>query len=297
MREVLACPLCHSTQLETALTCKDFTVSGELFPIKKCTNCHFQITATTPDILDLPRYYQSNDYISHASSATTIINTIYLRVRTYTLRWKEQLATELIAKTADKTILDYGCGTGEFLKKCKSLGWNVAGVEPAEDARKKAQNNCNQHIAPSIDDLATKDFTVITLWHVLEHIPDLNETIALLREKLNPSGKIIIALPNPNSWDAQHYKNFWAAYDVPRHLWHFTQSNLELLLRNHHFVLKRQVPMKLDAYYVSLLSEKYRNNGKTTLIGILRALYNGTKSNLRARKTGEYSSIIYIANK
>lgn len=297
MREVVACPLCKSTQLETALICKDFTVSAELFPIKKCLNCHFQITSPSPEIQDLPKYYHSNDYISHTSNATSIINNIYLRVRSYTLHWKERLVTESMTNSTNKTILDYGCGTGEFLKKCKSLGWRINGVEPSEIARKKAQTNCNQDISSSIQDIATKDFSVITLWHVLEHIPNLNDTISLLREKLHPNGKIIIAVPNPNSWDAKHYKNFWAAYDVPRHLWHFTQPNLQLLLRNHHFILTGQVPMKLDAYYVCLLSEKYRNNGKTTLIGMLKAFYNGTKSNHQAKKTGEYSSIIYIANK
>jgi SAM-dependent methyltransferase len=283
---VLTCPICHSTKFETALTCKDFTVSGELFLIKECTKCHLLVTSPAPEIQDLSRYYQSDQYISHTSKATSLVNAIYLQARSFTLNWKEGLITKSCRSIATRTMLDYGCGTGEFLQRCKSTGWSIHGVEPAE-----------QIIASSIEDIPNDGFQIITLWHVLEHIPDLNSILSKLYEKLHPDGRLLIAVPNPSSWDSNHYKDFWAAYDVPRHLWHFKPQNLESLLRVYGFTLERRIPMKLDAYYVSLLSEKYRKNGNTTLLGILKAIINGIRSNLSAKKTGEYSSIIYIAKK
>lgn len=296
MREVLTCPICQSQKFQTVLTCKDFTVSGELFQIKECTECLLLATSPAPEIQDLPRYYQSDHYISHTSKATSLINQVYLQVRSYTLAWKERLIKQYIPSTK-KSILDFGCGTGEFLQKCKSQGWLVDGVEPTASARSRAEINCQQTIAPSIEGVLHNNFEIITLWHVLEHIPDLNSTLQKLHDKLGPNGHLLIAIPNPSCWDSSHYKNIWAAYDVPRHLWHFRSQNLELLLRNCGFTLERRIPMKLDSYYVCMLSEKYKSNGNTTIAGIIKAIINATRSNLSARKNGEYSSTIYIAKK
>lgn len=297
MREVLVCPICQSTTFTTALTSKDFTVSGELFHIKECNNCHFLITSPSPEIQDLASYYQSKEYISHTSKATSFINRIYLLARTYTLNKKVQLITQCLPIITTKTILDYGCGTGEFLQKCKSQGWDINGVEPASTPRQKAETNCQQSIGSSLEEITSKDFQIITLWHVLEHIPDLGSILTKLHQKLHSNGRILIAVPNPSSWESNHYKNFWAAYDVPRHLWHFNPQNLESLLRTYGFTLEHRKPMKLDAYYISLLSEQYLRNGKTTIPGLLKAAINGIKSNFQAQRNGQYSSIIYIAKK
>lgn len=297
MREVQTCPICNSSNFEKVLKCKDYTVSGEEFQIQRCTACKFLITNPAPEIQDLPAYYQSDQYISHTSRASSILDRIYLLVRSYTRKWKLGIVTKTLTSTTQKSILDYGCGTGEFLQTCKSAGWRIRGVEPSLSARSKAENNCKQQIATSIGDIQDTDFQIITLWHVLEHVPELNTIINTLHKKLNANGQLIIAVPNPSSWDSTHYKEYWAAYDLPRHLWHFTPRNMELLLSEHNFSLQKTIPMKLDAFYVCLLSEKYRRKGKTTILGIINALVNAMRSNLNAKKSGEYSSIIYIAKK
>lgn len=297
MRDVLICPICQSTKFQLSLNCKDHTVSGENFTITKCTDCNFQVTSPAPENEDLGNYYQSDNYISHTSKANSLIDRLYLLARNYTLNWKVRIITRAIENHNDPSILDYGCGTGEFLQKCKTKGWQIEGIEPSQNARFKAQLNCNQYIAPSIDEVPTKEFHIISLWHVLEHVPELNQTLSALRQKLHQNGRLIVALPNPNSLDAQHYHSHWAAYDVPRHLWHFNQENAERLLLNNGFTVVLKVPMRLDAYYVSLLSEKYLKNGKTTISGITKALLIALQSNHKARTTKDYSSLIYIAKK
>jgi 2-polyprenyl-3-methyl-5-hydroxy-6-metoxy-1,4-benzoquinol methylase len=297
MKEVLICPICQSTKFDFSLNCKDYTVSHEIFTIARCVKCNFKVTSPAPENQDLGNYYNSNDYISHTSKSNSFIDSLYLLARTYTLNWKIRVIKKAIPNSTEVRILDYGCGTGEFLQKCKSNGWQIEGIEPSEHARIKAQLNCNHHIAPTIDDVPTKEFNIISLWHVLEHVPELNSTLSALHNKLQKNGRLLVALPNPNALDAQHYKTHWAAYDVPRHLWHFNQENIERLLLNNGFTVVSKVPMPLDAFYVSLLSEKYLRNGKTKISGIAKAILTAVRSNRKARSTKEYSSIIYIAKK
>jgi 2-polyprenyl-3-methyl-5-hydroxy-6-metoxy-1,4-benzoquinol methylase len=192
-------------------------------------------------------------------------------------------------------LLDYGCGTGQFLKKCVDNGWKIDGIEPSPVARQEATRITGATISSNIEKNQPNTYDIITLWHVLEHIADLNPTIDILRHALKEDGKLIFAVPNPNSWDANHYKNFWAAYDVPRHLWHFSKTNMALLLKKHDLRIKSYVPMKLDSFYISLLSEKHQS--PTSNFRFLRAFHNGLKSNLKAIKTREYSSLTYIITK
>lgn len=297
MREVSVCPICQSTNFESTLTCKDYTVSGENFTITQCTNCNLRATSPAPEDKDLGSYYQSDNYISHTAKASSLIDKLYLFARSFTLNWKLKIVSSTLINHTNKSILDYGCGTGEFLQKCKSHGWKIEGIEPSPDARRKAEENTNQFIATSIEQITSTEIQVITLWHVLEHVQELNQTLTTLRSKLHQDGRLIVALPNPNSHDAKHYKNHWAAYDVPRHLWHFGQHNAENLLRKNGFTVISKKPMPLDSFYVSLLSEKYHRNGKTTVPGLLKAFLTAVRSNMDARKNGEYSSIIYIAKK
>lgn len=215
---------------------------------------------------------------------------LYRMARNFTLRWKLQLISRY---SHEKTILDYGCGTGNFLSFIKTNGWKTTGVEPAEDARNKAIENgitANANLS-EIDQC----FSIITLWHVLEHVHTLTTTLTELKKRLTASGTIFIAVPNHKSADAWYYKEHWAAYDVPRHLWHFNQETMKRLLTNSGLKIEQVIPMKLDAYYVSLLSESYKNNNITSISRYLNAACQGWKSNRAASKTGEYSSLIYVA--
>lgn len=273
---------------------EDYSVSHESFAIVQCTSCGFLLTNPRPDAQSIGRYYESQDYISHSDTNQGLINQVYRVARSFTVRQK----VALLGKQAPRRgrLLDYGCGTGYFLAAAQQAGWQVAGLEPNATARQLAEQHTGQPI--SAGDLAqfeAASFDAITLWHVLEHVHDLNGTLRQLTRLLKPDGVLIIAVPNADSPDAQYYREQWAAYDVPRHLYHFTAKTIDLLLQKHHLQLRRTLPMKLDAFYVSLLSEKYRaeRNG-----GILAALRSGYKSNRQAAQNGgQYSSLIYVAGR
>jgi len=297
MTQVQQCPICEGTILSPFLNCKDDTVSHETFTIQKCSRCEFLLTSPVPGPDKLPEYYKSDTYISHSQKATTWVDSIYLTARSFTLKWKLQLVKKYLIPTNDNSLLDYGCGTGEFLKTCKSAGFQVQGIEPSDTGRNQAILATSQTIHSTITELPDESFQAITLWHVLEHVGELHQTISRLNKKLAQTGTIFIAVPNHNSWDATHYQNHWAAYDVPRHLWHFSQTDMQSLLAKHSLKIIDKIPMKLDAFYVSLLSEKYKNNGKLTFRGLVSAFIIGIKSNLLARQNLEYSSLIYIVRK
>ncbi len=195
-------------------------------------------------------------------------------------------------KIEKKTLLDIGCGTGDFLEVAQKDNWQITGIEPNESARKIANLKTNNSVF-EIEHLATLEansFDVITLWHVLEHLPNIEMHIKLFKHLLKPNGTLVIAVPNFKSYDASHYKNFWAAYDVPRHLWHFSQTSIERLFKKEKIDLKETLPLKFDSYYVSLLSEKY----KSGWINPFKAFWIGWHSNYGARRSKEYSSHIYI---
>ena len=283
------CPICGHAAFLDFLPLNDESVSKERFVIRKCEGCDLLATSPRPNPEQLPKYYQSETYISHTSKARSAIDTIYLIARKFTLRWKERLISK---QTRNRTLLDYGCGTGDFLKYCQSEGWRTEGVEPSAPARQLAIEK-NLSVKADIEDI-DQQFDVITLWHVLEHVTDLNDTLNKLIHHLVPTGRLIIAVPNPNSWDSAYYREKWAAYDVPRHLWHFKKANMCQLLLNHSFHLHEVHPMPLDAYYVSLMSERYRSKNGLTIGAAVKGLLNGLKSNRKASMTGEYSSMIYV---
>jgi 2-polyprenyl-3-methyl-5-hydroxy-6-metoxy-1,4-benzoquinol methylase len=292
MKEIVICPVCKGTFFEKKIDTIDHTATHEIFQIKVCLNCSLLITTPRPEGPELHKYYLSENYISHSNKANSLINAIYLIARKFTLRWKYNLLRKYSTGT---NLLDYGCGTGDFLKYCSKRGMATNGVEPSAPARIAANANLkSEAIFEDVGGYLSRA-DVITLWHVLEHLPDLKESLLKLKSKLAKNGIILLAVPNPNSWESKHYANFWAGYDTPRHLWHFPQKSMRLLLRDSGLELIDVKPMKLDAFYISLLSEKYKNNGHLGLTGMITAFTNGLKSNVKASKSGEYSSLIYIA--
>lgn len=267
------------------LSCKDNTVSGDVFEVKKNNSYEMLVTFPVPE--DLGSYYKSEDYISHTDSKKTFFDKIYQTVKNHTLKKKLSLINSF--NTESKVILDLGAGTGDFLKVCKNNNWEVLGIEPSLDAREIATKK-GIHLRESLADITDQKFDVISLWHVLEHVDNLKSTIKTLKSLLNPGGRIIIAVPNYKSYDAQFYKEHWAAFDVPRHLWHFSQSAIHKLFSEVAMKVDKTLPMKFDSYYVSLLSEKYKS-GKSNPI---KAFYRGFISNLKAKSSSEYSSLIYV---
>ncbi|MHB8402403.1 MAG: class I SAM-dependent methyltransferase [Bacteroidia bacterium] len=297
MKIIDTCLVCGSSNVEPFLVCKDYTVSQTDFQIQRCTKCNFKFTSPRPDDADLGKYYKAEGYISHSDTKKGLVNKLYHAVRSYTLLKKLQLVTQH-TKLKNGKILDYGAGTGAFLNTCKTNKWDAYGIEPDDTARGVMKEKFGIFSFSSLEDAKNSNlfsgFDVITAWHVLEHVPDLKETITTLRNSLKDKGVFIVAVPNPASYDAKHYKQFWAAYDLPRHLWHFEPTTITKLFSDNGFNLDKTIPMVFDSFYVSMLSEKY----KTGSSGLLKAFLMGLISNIKANKTGkEFSSQIFVFRK
>lgn len=289
METLASCFVCGATNFINFRNCKDYLVSKQEFSIVECTACSFRFTNPRPLPKDLGKYYESDEYISHSNTQKSLLDKVYQAVRKYTIGKKVALLNSLSEKGR---LLDIGCGTGEFLHASKIDGWEVNGIEPGDKARDFAIQQYGLEVKEEagIITLPKHSFDVITLWHVLEHVPALNERIKEIKGLLKPTGVLIIAVPNSASWDAQYYKEYWAAYDVPRHLYHFTPTTIEKLFKKHEFILSQTLPMKFDSFYVSLLSEKYLHKQSK----FISAFFKGLKSNRAASGSGNYSSLIYI---
>ena len=271
------------------LSVKDYLVSGETFELVHDTDSDFLKTFPQPKIEELPKYYESQEYISHTDEKRGLISSLYQLVKKWSLQKKAKLILQQLGDVG--SLLDVGAGTGDFLKVAKEKGWQVHGMEPNKNAAKLALEK-GIDLKASLNDFEGKQFDVVTLWHVLEHIPDLEETILKLAALVKPQGALIIAVPNFKSFDARHYGKFWAAYDVPRHLWHFSKESIKNLFAEN-FHLKKIEPMIFDSFYVSLLSEKYKTGRKFSL----KAFWIGLLSNIKAKRSKEYSSHIYCFKK
>jgi len=278
------------------LTCRDYTVSREEFNLLYDKDLDMLVTSPQPKPDQLGSYYESEDYISHTDSQKTFTDKIYQWVKNYTLQQKVKLINSF--RTSGKELLDIGCGTGDFLKVSQESGWKVSGAEPNEKARSlaydklKLSDKKNFFLESDINFYLKKgvQFDVISMWHVLEHVPDPEEYISHLKQLLKNDGVLIVAVPNFRSFDAEHYGKFWAAYDVPRHLWHFSKTSIKKIFLKKELKLVKILPMKFDSFYVSMLSEKYKNNRGN----LLSAFRTGLISNLKAKKNFEYSSLIYL---
>jgi len=289
MNTLSNCPICHANDFAKILEGIDHTVSQETFTIVECKKCSFQFTNPIPELEKIGTYYKSEGYVSHTSSKKGIINRVYHVVRGFTLKQKVKLIKRFIKGC---NVLDIGAGTGHFVKAVKESGFNIIGLEPDIDARRLAKTSHNIDLL-SIEELYHLDQNsqdIITMWHVLEHVYNLEKDVLQISKVLKDDGTLVVAVPNKNSYDAQRYGKFWAAYDLPIHLYHFTPNDIKNLFQKVDIEVKHILPMKFDSYYVSMLSEKYRGGN------LFKALWSGMISNLKA-KEGTYSSQIYILQK
>ncbi|MNJ99302.1 Ubiquinone biosynthesis O-methyltransferase [compost metagenome] len=269
------------------LKVKDHSVSGEEFELLMDEDLQLLKTHPQPALENLSGYYESDDYISHTDGKRSMFEKLYHTVKQKALRDKIKLVQNF--NPAKGKLLDIGAGTGDFLVMAQKNGWNIKGLEPSPKAKAIAQAK-GVSFANDLSEIEDHSIDVITMWHVLEHVPDVEAQIAELKRIVRPEGTIIIAVPNYKSYDAQHYGIFWAAYDVPRHLWHFSKTSIKLLFAKQGMELIKILPMKFDSFYVSLLSEKYET-GKMNFIG---GFLTGLKSNIKAARNFEYSSHIYV---
>ncbi len=271
--------------MKVYLKTKDYAFSEEEFELVYDDN--LQMLATKPVPNNLAAYYKSDSYISHSDARETFGDKLYQAVKKFNLTRKVSVIDAL--SNGNKTLLDVGAGTGDFLVAAKKRGWKITGIEPNRTARERAEKK-NVALLAAIDSLQNEKYQAITLWHVLEHLPDLESQITGLLSHLESDGVLVVAVPNYKSFDAVYYKKYWAGYDVPRHLWHFSKTSIKKLFGNHGMKVISTLPMPFDAFYVSLLSEKYKS-GKQNF---LKAFWIGARSNLAAWSSKEYSSLIYV---
>lgn len=289
------CPVCDSPSINRVLSAKDYTVSGKTFSIWQCIECSLRFTQDAPGIESISIYYKSENYISHTNTSKGLINRLYRIIRKKTLKQKRKLICRITGKKQG-VLLDVGSGTGAFVNEMKQNGWQVTGLEPDGDARKMAKEiyDCELKDTGELLYFPENFFDVITLWHVLEHVHDLKNYLLQLRRLLKADGQMVIAVPNYTSFDASVYKEYWAAYDVPRHLYHFSPLAMKYLVKRTGMKLLAHKPMWFDSFYISLLSSRYKN-GKTNWPA---AFIVGVRSNFKALLAGaKCSSLIYIISK
>ncbi|WNJ15920.1 class I SAM-dependent methyltransferase [Pontibacter sp. G13] len=289
------CPVCRSQNIGKALVAKDFTVSQQSFEIWHCSDCSLRFTQSVPNEEQIGAYYQSEEYISHSNTQKGLVSKLYQIVRDFTLQQKLKLMLQTSSKKSGN-ILDIGCGTGEFLATMKKAGWKATGLEPDEGARNQGiQNQGLDVFSPEqLFELPKSQFDIITMWHVLEHVHRLDDYLSQIHDLLKEDGWFFIAVPNYSSLDAEFYEKEWAAYDVPRHLYHFTPNSMKVLLDRFGFEVKRMKSMPFDSFYVSLLSEKYRHGGVRLISGFWQGLRSWAKSTASPEKC---SSVLYLVRK
>jgi SAM-dependent methyltransferase len=289
------CPVCNSEKTRFVLKVKDHSVSGEFFDVFECSRCSLRFTMNPPAGEKIGTYYESEDYISHSNTRKGLINSLYHSVRNRTMANKFHLLKRATGLTTGQH-LDIGAGTGAFVQYMNGKNWKSIGVEPDERARDMALAYHATKLLPAGDfeSFLPESFDAISMWHVLEHVHALYPYLQQIKNILKPDGLVFIAVPNYTSYDAKKYGADWAAYDVPRHLYHFSPGSMKWLLKPAGFQLKEIVPMWYDSYYISLMSEKYRH-GNTSL---LKGFMTGAISNMKALRDKEKcSSLIYTAKR
>lgn len=286
------CPWCDSDKAQINLWLKDEFLTKEDFHICECLNCGLLYTMPRPDKDHIGAYYKSEDYYSHKENTKGFVPKLYERIKKNNLKNKYQLATKGLSVGK---MLEIGCGVGDFLHTAEEHGWECIGVEPSEEAKAIATKRTKASILSSeeLESLADEQFDLITMWHVLEHVDDLRWEMDQLQRLIKLHGRIVIAVPNYKSYDGQYYKEHWAAYDVPRHLNHFNRSVLTKMFKTKGLELKKMDKLKWDAYYISYMSEQYLIHS----LPLVRGAFRGLISNSKARKSGEWSSLVYIFEK
>lgn len=282
------CPWCNKPTDKSYLVVKDFFLSQETFHILECEHCGLLFTEPRPDPSVIGKYYQSDTYYSHQQNKKGFIPRLYEWIKKPNLKHKVKLA---LGRRHSGRVLDIGCGVGDFLLAVKHAGFEVVGIEPSEQARSIAKHRLGfEPLDPTaLSTLPDASFDVITMWHVLEHVDDLQTEIAELSRLLKPDGSLIIALPNFKSFDAVFYREYWAAWDVPRHLNHFYPASIAQIFAETNLKLVDIQKLVWDAFYISYLSEKFKGHS----LPLVKGFFTGLRSNIKARRSGLYSSLVY----
>ena len=294
MKKNIKCPACEESASHFEKKIIDHMVSNEAFEVRSCVGCGLWRTDPRPALEKIGNYYDSPNYLSHSQENQTIFKKLYNGFRSYNAIKKLKILEDHVSEKSDiRRLLDVGCGIGVFLEYAKFRKWSVFGVEMNKKARKIAEKRLKSRILQNIDELKVEEkFDAISLWHVLEHLPEPDDVMKKLHYHSTKKAVLVIGVPNRESYDAKLYDKHWAAYDVPIHFWHFTKKDIKNLAEKTGWKVDAVLPMPLDAYYVSLLSELYKRGRKNWT----KSFLVGLMSNLKGGKTNT-SSLIYVLKK
>jgi 2-polyprenyl-3-methyl-5-hydroxy-6-metoxy-1,4-benzoquinol methylase len=289
------CPLCSSEKLSSDFRGTDHYISKEEFEVFKCEDCSFLFTQDYPEESEIERFYESEEYISHSDKASGFTDKLYHKARNLMLQKKRRIVNNFSGLESG-SLLDIGSGTGYFANEMKKAGWQVSGIEMNKKAREFSVTQFGLDvISPGqISTLKTDSFDCITLWHVLEHLHDPFAYTTEIRRLLKPGGRCIIAMPNCGSYDAKYYSRYWAAYDVPRHLWHFNPETFRFFAEKTGFKITEIRNLPLDVFYISFLSEKYKGSALPFVKAMIKGLWFSAKALFKKERS---SSLIYILKK
>ena len=289
------CPLCGASEQIPYANCTDFTVSKESFTLMRCQSCGVVYTLDPPSEEQMCRYDKLNLKLKLGDSPTGLTSRLYYHVRSRMLRKKARIVESQAYRTSG-SLLNYGAKTGFFSHKMERRGWKVTSVEKYHEERLFSLEMFHHRMidVPDMALLQAGTFDVITMWHVFEHSHHPNELLDRFYELLRPGGILVMACPNIRSTDAMHYGPYWAAYDVPRHLWHFNPNSITGLAYRHGFTLMHHEKMPYDRFYISILSERHLRHRMAFLRGMLQGLRSWRIS---ITKRGRSSSLVYVFRK
>ena len=270
----MSCLVCGNKELSVFLKTKDYSFSGDSFELKRCDSCKVVVTTPVPNKIN--KYYNVENYDSFRQNPS-LFGLIYGFIQKINTSYKLNLLKK------NKTTLDFGAGSGSFVQEAYKRGYEVYGYEPINETK-------NKRITKKLEGLPKNKFEQITMWHVLEHTKNPKAELLRLKKMLKNDGKVFIALPNIDSYDNTYYGKYWAGYDVPRHLYHFTEKSFSGLCEQTGFKIQKKIPLYFDSFYVSMLSEKNKKNPLWPVFG----LFVGLASNIVSIFTKNHSSIIYI---
>ncbi len=278
----------HVEQNNKHLHCdsKDYLVTGESFKVYLDENKIIGKTFPAPKKSEMFKYYDSNQYLPHSYNNKNLITILYSVVKRQMHRKKlEWMSRQL---NHNSSVLDYGCGTGDFVNYLRSKSVMAYGYDP----NIKFNLDSPDYLTNNFD-WGVNKYDIIFLWHVLEHTHDPFVLLQSLKKLLKKNGKIFIAIPNFKSFDSTYYRKYWAGYDLPRHLWHFSRKSIYQIAEQNNFKIHTEKRLYLDAIYVSFLSEKY----KSSRFPYLQGLIIGFISIFRSFFTKESSSFLFVFNK
>lgn len=237
--EEVVCPSCGSTRSHLVTRTRDYEIDIDMtFSIKTCEDCGLSYTSPRPVFDDLMRIFYGEDYLCYQHDG--LISTI----RRHLLGKAHHRLFQPYVPDGGR-ILDVGCGMGDMLDYLHAnSGWSVVGCEPKETVARDAAGRGFQVIPRTLRDAALESdsFDLVNMNHVIEHLPDLKETVAEVFRVLKPGGVFITENPDFGGTTRAAFKDAWWGYHLPRHLTHFTSKTLRAFLEKQRFDVLRIEP-------------------------------------------------------